>query len=105
MDVNIYNREFEAKTSPQCKKMIESLRETLEKKESNVSQHFFPESDKRLLYLAVDCEKELVEFKKEAAEKLVELRCQQLYEIAQPYKVEYNKEIQRLTVSSDGLGV
>lgn len=105
MDIDIYKKEFEVKTSPQCKKMINSFRDAISHEKTNTTTHFFPESDKKLLFLAVDCEKELKEFKKEAAEKSVDIRCQQLYEIAKPYNVEYNHDIQRLIVSSDGLGV
>jgi hypothetical protein len=105
MNPNTYKKEFEIRPHEQCKNIFTSLRESISREESNITNHNFPKSEKTLLFLPVDCEKELEEFKKQTYDTNIQFRCQQLYEITKPYKVEYNHDIQRVTVSSDGIGV
>lgn len=105
MDPNIYKKEFEIQPHEQCKDIFTSLKESISREESNTAKHNFPKSEKTILFLPADCEKELEEFKEQMSDKKVNFRCQQLYEINKPYKVEYNHDIRQLTVSSDGFGV
>lgn len=105
MNTENYRREFEISVQQQCEHLFSILKETVSKNNSNISEHNFPPSDRTLIYLAVDCAKDYTEFTKECKEKTVNLKCQQIYDINQPFKVEYDSDSQKLSVSSDGLGV